>query len=244
MKKIKIQKKIEKLDETLEIISMLVEDEYDIDINESDETLELNYKESIDTEEELDLREQIELINQNLKFSKDNLELLNVEELIQKWKVVKKENILKNQNKNTVSFLMYISKFYENKKALQDIIGSYSFIQFLLFFYRHKDLEKGEELIKVCNIIRSDNINFKMKLDKGTEENEYILSSRIDSDWDITSYEVDVMSIFKIPSNTQCSFNIELTGKYIYNEKLEYMKIELKISSKNLVNYIKTIEIV
>jgi len=182
MKKIKIQKKIEKLDETLEIISMLVEDEYDIDINESDETLELNYKESIDTEEELDLREQIELINQNLKFSKDNLELLNVEELIQKWKVVKKENILKNQNKNTVSFLMYISKFYENKKALQDIIGSYSFIQFLLFFYRHKDLEKGEELIKVCNIIRSDNINFKMKLDKGTEENEYILSSRIDSD--------------------------------------------------------------
>lgn len=242
MLKLKIKKELEKLDETLFFSSKIVEKEHEIEIKETENQIEIEIKEDLKSDNK-GLSDKIESVFNRLEFNRQNLELINLENLINKWKEVKKDILFSDSDRNESSTIMHIAKYYENQKTLYNIIKNYSYVPFLMFFYKNINLNEDEEEIKLCNALRNDKIDFKIKLEKGEDENEYILSSRLDPQFDITEYENDLINIFSIPKDIPCSFKIELSGKYIYKEKLEYMKIELKLTSREILNYTKTIEI-
>lgn len=244
MKKIKITKEIEKLDENLSYENSYIEEIFEISLVEKENELEITYKKEESQNNDKELHIELEELVQHLVYSKDNFKLQNIEEIINNWKKLKKESILKDQSKNVVSMLMHISKYYENGEILEKIIEHYSFIQFLLYFYKNKAKDGEKSELSVCGIISNEKVEFQGMIEKGEDDNEYSLKTSLDPSFDIVEYEKELLDILQIPNSTFCPFTVELKGKYIYKEELEGMKIEIDVIGRDVVKYKKIIELI
>lgn len=263
MYKVKIRKEIKKLDEALEFDSEIIENINILEIKETEDTLEImkyyekkeqenrEIKEYEDDDEEEEQQEQqqigvidkLETLFDNIELDKKSFEVLNISNIMDKWKNLKKEIILNKHDTETIALLMHLSKYYGNKNILSNLIKNYSFLPFLIFFLKYKNKEKNEETLKISDVLSMDKIDFILNLEVGKEENEHILSSKICSQFDKTGYRTELKRKLEIPASKNFPLDIELTGKYIYSDKLDNMTIEIRMISTGIMEYTKTIEI-
>lgn len=190
-------------------------------------------------EEEKDIYSDLDKIFTKFIIDKNKLEITNIEELIQKWQIEKKNQIFNNQNKEIISILMELSKYFENKSYLSELISNYLFMPFIFFFFRNmKGKVSKLDLygIFIDEILKFD-INFFQKEDK------YIIDGKIDSEFDFIEYKKKIRNYFSIPQGKIFPLEVNLNGEIEYKGFIESMIIKAELKSENLINYVYSIEI-
>lgn len=238
---LKIKKELENLKEEFEFENSIIEKIYKLEIKESEEEVELILHNDIEKQQDIGVINELELAFNKVKFKKETSEILNINEIQKKWKEIKKELVFKRQDTDVISLLMMISKFFENKESLSNILKNHSYIQLLTFFYKNKDKE-GEINLQINNLFSRDVVDFVVTFKKD-DDNEYIIHGTPPLSFGTTNYSIKVKNHLKIKAGSLFYPKLEISGKFVYKEVLESMKIELIMTSREDMKYKKTIEI-
>lgn len=243
MYKLKIVKDMRKLSDEFDFEDEIIEKTSYLEIIETDEFIEIDIKEE-EKEEETTLVEELERIFNNLKFSKENFELLNKDEIHKKWISTKKDNIFKRQDRKTVITLLELTKYFDDKDFLGEIVKTFSFIPILLYFYKNKDIENTDGILKIGSVMINDDVDFEVKLTKKEDEDkEYTISGIPPLNFGITDYRINLKNFLNVKASQLFYPKPEIKGDFIYGEHLEKLYVEILVTSRDDMRYIKTIEI-
>lgn len=180
-----------------------------------------------------------------IKISKEDNKIININELINQWENLKKEIVFNVENDILISYILNISKYFENSESLEFLLKNFSIIPFfrLLDF---KDLKNniGEKVLKIYNIVPEGKFDYKVKLnylEELTGEREITFKGEKTSNFDIgiiknlfrQKYNITKDKIFNLDTNIKGNYvleddfikemNICLTvdgGKYFVKEYL------------------------
>lgn len=81
--------------------------------------------------------------------------LLNVNEIIKKWDLKYKENLL-NGDLEQIDFIMSLDKYFRNEQSLNFILKNYLYVPFLLLSYNLKEEIKEYKFYDLLNIPEID----------------------------------------------------------------------------------------
>lgn len=214
-------------------------EKYSCNIEEDFNKVLIEFFKEEDAEEEKDIYSDLDKIFTKFIIDKKNLEIANVEELIQKWQTEKKNQIFNNQNKEIISILMELSKYFENKSYLSELISNYLFMPFLLFFF--KNMQGKLRKLDLYGIFIDEILEFDINFFQ--EEDKYIIDGKIDPEFDFIEYKKKIRNYFSIQQGKNFPLAVNLKGEVEYKEFIERMIIKVELKSESLIDYIYSVEI-
>ncbi|MGL5123723.1 MAG: hypothetical protein ACRC6K_06165 [Fusobacteriaceae bacterium] len=235
---IKIKNHLETTDE-IKNNEVNYENNYACDIEEDSDKIIITFQKKEEQELEENIYSKLDKIFNRFIIDKKTLEIMNIDELGEKWKVEKKNQIFNSKNKEVISILMELSKYFENKEYLSKLISNYLFMPFILFFI--KNIKEKSNKLEIYGVFIEEILQFDVDILK--KEDKYILEGKIDPEFDAVDYKKNIRDYFSIQPGKPFSLLIDLKGEIEYDEFIKEFKVEINLKSEKLINYTYSIEI-
>lgn len=154
-----------------------------------------------------------------IKISKYNNKILNINELIEEWTKLKKEIVFNIEDDMLVSYILNVSKYYENYEALEFLLNNFSIIPFFrLINFQNLELNKGEKFLEIYNIIPVGKIDYKVKLEyleELTGEKEITFKGEKAPNFDMADIKKFFRENYNITKDKVFNLETNINGNYI-----------------------------
>lgn len=170
----------------------------------------------------LDLNEDISYLNLDSPFYHQVFDLttgnlLNTNEIIKKWDLKYKENLL-NGDLDQINFIMSLDKYFRNENSLNFILKNYLYIPFLLLAYSPKQEIKE---FKFYDLLDIPEIDFDIKKELIEEKGDILIQKikgQIASTYDFVSLKSKLRTELGITPAQVFNLLTSFQGEVLFQE--------------------------
>lgn len=211
----------------LEIDENGKKDKIKLEIEKTDEILKLNIR----SEEEDDYK-NLDSPFYNVEIDLENLELKNCKDIIAKWDMKYKENIMYG-NMEDSELAVSLDPYFREKKSLEFIIINYLYIPFILILFRK---EKEIKKIKFYDILNIKELEFDItkNIKEEKERKEETITGKISSNFDFVEIKSKLREELDIKPSELFNPEITFEGEAEYfGKEIKSFKYEVRIKDRN-----------
>lgn len=220
----------------------------ELEIIDTSSYLQISFK--LDDEKEDKLENFFTKLNNNFKtilISKENKEILNIQDIIKKWKKIKKEAILEIDVPAVIDLVLDNSKYYEDEEFLSMLLKNYNIMPFF-FLLNLKELHKtNSENLNLYNIIYDSELSLTLSFSFEEERGEkgiLYFKGKENSKVDTLELRKLIREEYNVSPGSPFSLEFKIDGMYFLEKNtIQGFKTNLIINSPKVMKKIITFEL-
>ena len=167
----------------------------------------------------------------NLEFDLENFELRNYKEIIAKWDMKYKENLLYGQM-DEVELTVSLDQYFRDKDSLGFILKNYLYIPFILILFKKENL-KNYTFYDILNVKELE-FDIEKKIEEDRENKKVEIKGKISSNFDFVGLKSKLREELDIKPSEIFNLETEFKGEAIYlNEELKAFSYRVELKDKN-----------
>lgn len=167
----------------------------------------------------------------NLEFDLENFELRNYKEIIAKWDMKYKENLLYGQM-DEVELTVSLDQYFRDKDSLEFILKNYLYIPFILILFKKENL-KNYTFYDILNVKELE-FDIEKKIEEDRENKKVEIKGKISSNFDFVGLKSKLREELDIKPSEIFNLETEFKGEAIYlNEELKAFSYRVELKDKN-----------
>lgn len=167
----------------------------------------------------------------NLEFDLENFELRNYKEIMAKWDMKYKENLLYGQM-DEVELTVSLDQYFRDKDSLEFILKNYLYIPFILILFKKENL-KNYTFYDILNVKELE-FDIEKKIEEDRENKKVEIKGKISSNFDFVGLKSKLREELDIKPSEIFNLETEFKGEAIYlNEELKAFSYRVELKDKN-----------
>lgn len=167
----------------------------------------------------------------NLEFDLENFELKNYKEIIAKWDMKYKENLLYGQM-DEVELTVSLDQYFRDKDSLEFILKNYLYIPFILILFKKENL-KNYTFYDILNVKELE-FDIEKKIEEDKENKKVEIKGKISSNFDFVGLKSKLREELDIKPSEIFNLETEFKGEAIYlNDELKAFSYRVGLKDKN-----------